>query len=35
MKHYDVYILTNRKYGSLYIGYTNDLQRRIMNIKQN
>jgi len=29
MRRYFVYILTNRRYGVLYIGLTNDLQRRM------
>jgi putative endonuclease len=29
MNHYFVYILTNKKNGSLYIGFTNDLEQRI------
>ena len=28
-KQYYVYILTNKKYGTLYVGVTNDLKRRI------
>jgi len=29
MKQFYVYILTNKKYGTLYIGVTNNLERRI------
>lgn len=29
MKQYYVYILTNKKFGILYVGYTNDIQRRM------
>lgn len=29
MKHYYVYILTNKKEGVLYVGITNNLERRI------
>jgi putative endonuclease len=29
MNHYYVYILTNKKYGTLYIGFTDNLKRRI------
>ncbi|MFA6184020.1 MAG: GIY-YIG nuclease family protein [Parcubacteria group bacterium] len=29
MKHYYVYILTNKKDGVLYIGITNNLERRV------
>ncbi|HBI17541.1 MAG: Excinuclease ABC C subunit domain protein [Candidatus Moranbacteria bacterium GW2011_GWF2_34_56] len=29
MKHYYVYMLTNKKEGALYIGITNNLERRI------
>ena len=29
MKHYYVYVLTNRKRGVLYTGMTNDLERRV------
>ena len=30
MRRYYVYILTNRRYGVLYVGVTNDLLRRMM-----
>ncbi|MCD8497083.1 MAG: GIY-YIG nuclease family protein [Alphaproteobacteria bacterium] len=29
-KYYYVYILTNKRYGTLYTGFTNDLQRRMI-----
>ena len=28
-RHYYVYILTNEPYGTLYVGITNDLPRRV------
>jgi putative endonuclease len=34
MRQYYVYILTNRRYGVLYVGVTNDLARRISEHQQ-
>ncbi len=34
MKTYYIYILTNKYHGTLYIGITNDLQRRIQEHKE-
>ena len=34
MSQYYVYILTNRRYGVLYVGVTNDLARRISEHRQ-
>ena len=34
MKQYVVYILSNKIYGTLYIGFTNNLKRRIIEHKQ-
>ena len=33
MKTYHVYIITNKPYGVLYIGFTNELERRIFEHK--
>lgn len=33
MNHYYVYILTNKKCGTLYIGFTDNLKRRINEYK--
>jgi len=35
MKLYYLYILTSRKYGTLYVGVTSDLPKRIAEHKQN
>jgi putative endonuclease len=35
MKQYYVYILASRKYGTLYVGVTSDLLKRIYEHKQN
>lgn len=34
MKQYYVYMMTNRKRGVLYVGVTNDIERRIHEYKQ-
>lgn len=33
MNQYYVYILTNKRYGTLYVGFTNDIQRRMIEHK--
>ena len=34
MSRYFIYILTNRRYGVLYIGVTNNLARRVLEHRQ-